>query len=120
MYSSANTTKEISAKNVNYDTNKEVTCNAYYEQTKKYKLPFYKNILDQLTISYNKYTDKPNSKKFIIRNRLNNSFIDEKVSDSLNNYICLLVDGSCNNSYYKHSLCTTNTLFFMIIHILHA
>jgi len=111
LYSSVNATKKISAKNVNYDTNKSVSCNAYYEQSKKYSLSFYKDILNQLTLSYNKYTDKTNSKNFIIRNRLNNSFIDEKVSDSLNDCIFLLVDGSCDNSYRNHSLCTTNTLF---------
>jgi hypothetical protein len=111
LYSSIDTTKKFSSKSVNYDTNKSVSCNAYYEQSKKYSLSFYKDILQQLNESYNKYTDKPNSNDFIIRNRLNNSFIDENLMDSLNDSVILLVDGTCSNSYYEHKLRTTNTLF---------
>ncbi len=112
LYTSTNSTKQMASKSVNNDTKKDVVCNAYYEQSKKYTLPFYDTILKQLTMSYNKFTDAPKSIDYVIKNRLNNAFIDDDFTESvLGEYVILLVDGSCNNSYKNHKLHTDNTIF---------
>ena len=83
LYTSTNSTKQMASKSVNNDTKKDVVCNAYYEQSKKYTLPFYNDILKQLNMSYNKFTDAPKSIDHIIKNRLNNAFIDDDFTESI-------------------------------------
>jgi len=118
LYSKKDITKKSSSKSVNYDINKDISINAYYEQSKKYSLNFYNDILQQLNISYNEHTDKKghiNKKKIInnvIRNRLNNSICNDFNSlNASDDIIPLLVDGSCSNCYMNHKLHTDNTLF---------
>jgi hypothetical protein len=114
LYSSINNTKEYASRSVNYEIQKSISCSAYYEQTKKYSLSFYEDILTDLNLSYDKFTNNDNKKNninCIIKNRLNNSFIDEDLINSQENCVFLLIDGSCNSSYQNNNLRTDNTIF---------
>lgn len=111
IYTSKNTTKSIASKNVNFDTQKNASVNAFYEQSKKYSLQFYEEILDNLNKNYLLHTQKYKSKNYIIKNRLNGSLINNDVLNSFTDCIYLLVDGTCNNSYKNHKLQTTNSLY---------
>ena len=110
-YTSKTKTKLTASQNINYDTQKNVSVNAFYEQSKKYGLSFYEDILNKLNKEYLKITDNKKSINFIIRNRLSNIFIDDSSID-IKKFIYMLVDGTCNNSYKNSKLQTTNTLYF--------
>jgi hypothetical protein len=96
IYTSKNVTKSIASKNVNFDTQKNASVNAFYEQSKKYGLQFYEDILNYLNKNYLLYTQRYKSKNYIIKNRLNGSFINDDILSNSADCVYLLVDGTCN------------------------
>jgi len=111
QYSHIGCTQKFSSKTINYITNKNISHNAYYEQSKKYKNSFYKDILLQLNNVYIKCTDDTKSINHIIKNRLNNLFYDQDLIELSDDNIYLLVDGSCSSSYKNNSLHTSTPLY---------
>lgn len=111
LYTQIGTTKQNSSSTVNYDTNKKVSTNAYYEQSKKFNVKFYNDILDQLNKEYDKHTCNKKSKNYIIKNRLNNTFNDENLNKIKDDTVVLLVDGTCNGRIKNNKYRTDNALY---------
>jgi hypothetical protein len=110
LYTNKNSTKEKVSKDINYKTKKNHSRQSFDKQLKKFNINFYDHLHNDIIKQYTSYTNSNNL------NKINNNNIksldidlDEKIYDE---YVSILVDESCSNSYSNNKLITTNTLYF--------
>lgn len=110
LYTNKVATKEKVSRDISYKTKNKHTRQSFDEQLKKYNVKFYKHLHNNILKEYTNYVNLSIKNKIINNNiKTIDNDLEQEIYDE---YIYILVDGSCSNNYEKHKLITTNTLYF--------
>jgi|688.fasta_scaffold190499_1 hypothetical protein len=110
LYTNKTATKEKVSRDISYKNNKKHFRQSFDEHLKKYNVNFYDHLHKDILKQYTTYVNSNNLNK-IINSNIKTIDIDLK-QEIYDEYVNILVDGSCDNNYENHKLITTNTLYF--------
>ena len=102
LYTNKIATKEKASMDISYKTKNKHTRQSFDEQLKKYNVKFYKHLHNNILKEYTNYTNSSIKNKIINNNiKTIDNDLEQEIYDE---YVYILVDGSCSNNYENHKI----------------